>query len=342
MKLITKNFVSQRRSGVQQGVVDICVLSEKHFVSLHKKSLSIWSIADEKEVIIKNTSMKGIISISSEIFATYNEYSKDLHIWDLQGNRLKDKLVCSSLITCILKYEESIIVGLEDGSIGLWKYNSNNGVELFCKKHNTAVTKLIVHDDFLISYSKDLSLKIWNLTFKEEIAYSNSFCNVAPKQFLITSNKDLLSIDMNGFLYLTNLIHLDKTKPQEIIPKRFSYYGLWVCEANNNVLLAVDEKEVIVFSIFSESNCQKELIYKEKYRILAFKRISEKYAVSHHIHGKVMLWNLDTLKKIKVNKFFLDFSLEFSKITLCEYGFFISLSDYDRTQLYYYEDFLIK
>ena len=93
---------------------------------------------------------------------------RTLRVWDLETGRLAKKPLCghSGSVLCLQfdsRPEEDIIIsGSSDTNVILWRFSTGERIKKIDKAHQESVLNLRFDHRFLVTCSKDKTIKIWN------------------------------------------------------------------------------------------------------------------------------------------------------------------------------------
>lgn len=283
-------------------------LEKRVLTTSYDKTARIWDLEGKTSPII----LPHDYYVGSAIFI-HNDtkvlsYSgADIYIWDSDSGALEKRielnipnvnmnelLARSEIEICDLvydKYRDRLIALHRDGMIRVWDFKTSRLIKEI--KAHSENSELILSDDYLISYSSDTKIKIWDAdnygilhTFDKHNSYVCDAILVPNSPFIITSSTDGQILKWN---YKTGEFISTITNNKA---------GIQCISLNDNYLLASsDDNHIYVFDIENDRQVAEHLVEDDIYMKAIFSKYNDKILVPT-TNGKILQYDFSPLNKV--------------------------------------------
>lgn len=283
-------------------------LEKRVLTTSYDKTARIWDLDGNTSPII----LPHDFDVSNAIFINDDKnvlsYSgNDIYIWnadsgilekriefDIPNVNMDDLLARSKIEICNLEYDKNrnrLIASHRDGMIRVWDFKTSRLIKEI-KAHNEQ-SELILSDDYLISYSSDTKIKIWDAdnydilhTFDNHNSYVCDAILVPNSPFLITSSIDgqILKLNYKTGEFICTII--DNTAGFQCISLDDGY-----------LLASSDNNHIYVFDIENNAQIAEYHVEDDIYGEAIFSKYNDVILVPT-TNGKILQYDFSPLNKV--------------------------------------------
>ena len=283
-------------------------LEKRVLTRSYDKTARIWDLEGKTSPII----LPHDFDVSNAIFINDDKIvvscsGNDMYIWNSDNgmleNRIKfdipnvnmdDLLSRSKIEICDLVYDTNrnrLIASHRDGVFRVWDFKTSRLIKEI--KAHSEQSELILSDDYLISYSTDTKIKIWDAdnygilhTFDKHNSYVCDAILVPNSPFIITSSTDgqILKWNYKTGEFISTII--DNSARIQCI------------SLNDNYLLASsNDNHIYVFDIENDVQVASHLVENEIYMKAIFSKYNNRILVPT-TNGKILQYDFSPLNKV--------------------------------------------
>lgn len=283
-------------------------LEKRVLTTSYDKTARIWDLDGKTSPII----LPHDFSVSNAIFINDDKnvlsYSgNDIYIWnsesgilekriefDISNVNMVDLLARYKIEICNLVYDKNrdrLIASHLDGIIRVWDFKTSRLIKEI-KAHNER-SKLILSDDYLISYSSDTKIKIWNADNYEILHTFDNHNSYVCDAILVPNSPFLITTSIDG-----QILKWDYKIGEFISTITNTTAGIQGISLDNGYLLATsDDNHVYAFDIENNSQIAEFHVEEDIYGEAIFSTYNDRILVPT-TNGKILQYDFSPINKV--------------------------------------------